>query len=334
MAEGEPAAGDGRAAADVAGDLATEILEGEGPLPEDCPLLLGRPAALLSGGLIGMDALFGEAAANAGHLVAHWLAPSTRASRRARELNGGRSLCQLGPEALNHSAVTASLDLCARFRAGAESFEELCRRDPGYEGRREDLQRSYFQVARASAVYVVAHRPLKAEDAGQPPLDLGGNLGWAAQMYVDRFKPVGEEEAQFCQLFLYDNSDEGNGEHCHDPTTMGRWSYWQAPNGRNGLLEGRWIPFGTDVPVLQRSHGAAWKTAPMPPQPTGFYAGIGSTSLGAGSGHEEALATLYEPRPEGQAPKAPRSGGKGGRKGEGKGRGRGSAAAASEEVDV
>jgi len=239
----------------------------------------------------------------------------------------------LWPEVLGNPQVQAALDRCAQLRGGAEDFEALCQRQPAYADRREDLQCCFFQVTRASAVYVVAHRLSKAEDAGLPPLDLGGNVGWAAQMYVDRFKPLGEEDSQHCQLYLFDNSDEGNPDHLHDAATAHRWSYWQVPNSRNGLVEGKWIPFGTpQAPSVHQSAATAWKSAALPPAPCGFYAGMGTTSLPwSCSGHEEAFANLYAPRAEGRAPKPSASRGEG--KGQGKGRGR-AAAREGEEVDV
>ncbi|CAE8589722.1 unnamed protein product [Polarella glacialis] len=300
----------------ISAELAGEILAGSelGNLPEDSALLLDKPAALLSGGLIGVDTLFGEAAAAAGHLVVHWVAPSTRVSKRAQELDGGGSLCRLGPEALGHPKVLAALDRCAKIRCGAASFEELCSKSSAYRERAENLQRCFFQVARASAVYVVAHRPAVADDAGLPRMDLTGDLGWAAQMYIDRFEPFGDENNSLLRLFLFDDAAAGSPEHLNDVTTARRWSFWQAPSSRNGLSEGCWTRFGVPEPVLHSTAASAWKAGAAPPAPFGFYAGLGASRMDwSCTRHDEALAQVYAARPEDRSLRK--------RKGVGKGKG-------------
>merc|ERR1712151_1169512 len=98
--------------------------------------------------------------------------------------------------------------------------------------------------------------------------DLGGDTGWAAQMYIDRFKPFGGEDNSQLRLFLFDNAEEGNPDHLNDATTAQRWTYWQAPTPRNGFTQGgRWTSFGTPEPVLHRTTASAWKAANSPPAP-------------------------------------------------------------------
>jgi hypothetical protein len=249
-----------------------------------------------------VETFFGEAASSGGHLVFHWTTPTSQASRRATELDNGGSVCPLSSELLEHPSVTAALDRCAQIRAGADTFATLCKQNPQYEERKQALQKAFFEVARASALYIVAHRVSKPDDAGLPVLDLGGNIGWAAQMYANRFAPGCNEDHLSCQLFLFDNAEEGNPDHLNDTETRCRWNYWQLPNGRNGIREGKWIPFGTDVPALQRSTTTAWKAHRGPPAPSGFYAGLGTTSLPwSCTLHAEALQEAYAglrcPRP-------------------------------------
>jgi len=314
-------------AADIGPQLANEMLQAPGTLPEDSELFLKKSAALMSTGALGVDICFGEAAFSAGHLVVQWMAPGTRASRRARELDRGRCLCPLTSETLGNSKVVAALDTCARLRAGADSFESLCCQHATYSERREELQRCFFQVARAASVYVVAPRLAKAEEAGLPPLDLGGSAGWAAQMYANRFSPIGEESVAMCRLFLFENPDKEDPSHRFDPATAYRWSYWQPPTPRNGQFEGRWVLFGTELPPLQRHATTAWKAELKPPEPEGLYAVLAPKQLPwSSSRHEEAVADVYAPRPKGERPKQGKGkGGKGLSKGEGKvnGRGRG-----------
>lgn len=304
----------GSSASAIAQGLSAAILQTAGTDQDDCELLLGRTAVLLSGGSLSMDGFFGEAAFEAGHGVVHWLAPGARPAKRAKDLDGGRSVCQLDPDLLADPRVTAALDCCARLRAGAQDFEALCHRQPSYRDRELALRRSFFQAARASAVYVVAHRLAKPDDAGCPPLDLGGDAGWAAQMYVNRFKPVGGEDMQHCQLFLFENVDKTDTRHRFDPSTAFRWSYWQLPTGRNGQIEGKFIPFGSPLPPLQRSTTTAWKAEQGPPAPEGFYAAFSPEQVPYScTRHAEALSAVYAPRPEGERPK----------KGKGKGKGKG-----------
>jgi len=296
----------------IAAKLATEILESSGNLPDNNDFLLGRPAALVNGGGMGVDSAFAKSAATAGHLVMHWLGPSTRASKYAQECNGGGNLCKLSSTELDHPKVTAALDRCAKIRCGASSFAELCQEKPKYAAREENLRRLYFLVARVTSVYIVAHRPSKADDPGQPPMDLGGDVGWAAQMYIDRFSPGGEEENSLLRLFLFDNAQEGNPEHLNDKTTARRWTFWQAPNSRNSFIFGKWLEFGQPVPVLHRTAASMWKSKDSPPPPRGFYAGLGTPSLDwSNTKHEEALVRMYEAPPEEETNSKPKGAGKG-----------------------
>lgn len=301
---------------DISSQLAAEILEGSGNLPGDSQFLLGRPAALFAGGDIGIDAAFAKKAAPASHHVMHWLGPSARASKHAQELNDGGSICRLDASALDHPKVTAALDRCARIRCGASDFNSLCQENPAYLARAESLRRCFFLVSRAFAVYVVAPRPAKADDPGQPPMDIGGDAGWAAQMYIDRFSPVGEEENSSLRLFLFDDAEEDNPEHINSKTTARRWTFWQAPTSRNGLSDGKWTEFGQPQPVLHQTAASAWKAKESPPPPCGFYACLGTRLLNwSHTQHAEALDQVYDAPPE--------EGSKGTGKGRGAGKGKG-----------
>mmetsp|Transcript_5564 Transcript_5564/g.10213 ORF Transcript_5564/g.10213 Transcript_5564/m.10213 type:complete len:345 (+) Transcript_5564:46-1080(+) len=283
-------------------ELSRQILDKieSGTFPDDSPLLVGtcKPAALLSQGLLGIDSLFGEAACAAGHLVVHWVAPGIRVSKKAQELMCGTSLCRLMQQDLDHAKVMTALDRCAQMRCGASSFENLCENFPVYKERSTSLKRCFFLIARVSALYVVAPRPTKPDDAGQPPLDLSGDIGWAAQMYVNRFKPVGNEENSNLKLFLFDNADEHNSDHLNDPDTARRWVFWQGPTSCNGLNFGKWVRFGQDRPMSHRETAGAWKAFPCVPPPRGLYAAMGSRAMqSTNSLHEEAIADMYAALP-------------------------------------
>jgi len=310
---------------DIATEFAAEILEGSGNLQSDSDFLMGTRAALLAGGGMGIDTAFAKKASRAGHLVAHWIGPSARASKSAQELNDGGNICRLGLSALDHPKVTSALDHCARVRCGASTFAELCQENPAYAARAENLRRCFFLVSRASAVYVVAPRPAKADDPGQPPMDLGGDAGWAAQMYIDRFSPLGEEENSLLRLFLFDDAEEGNCDHLNDQNTARRWTFWQAPTSRNGLSNGKWTEFGQPQPVLHQTAASAWKARDSPPPPFGFYACLGMRLLNwSCTEHVRALEQVYNAPPE------EGSKGKGRGKGKGKGKGRSGAETAQD----
>lgn len=62
------------------------------------------------------------------------------------------------------------------------------------------FRRNVFQVLWAEEVYAITWED---EDA-QYPLRIGGGTKWAAQVYIDRFEPLGTEPAAACKLFFYE----------------------------------------------------------------------------------------------------------------------------------
>ena len=230
--------------------LAEQIVRG--PVSTSKPLLL-------SGASDGADTLFGAAALRAGDDVVHFLGPGNAPSEVAR-CEQAASLHAVKKELIEHPTIVAALRDAATARGESDV-------SAWYES-----SRNFLQVRRVCAVYAVGYR---APDPA-PALDIGGGTGFAAQFYVDRFRPkvdsdsgLGGESVDQCQLYFYDDGTPGWAGCKVVEATHKKWSKWE-------ITMQAWVP-------MQGS---------PPPRPSGLYAGIGGTRLSPDG--ERAIAQVYE----------------------------------------
>lgn len=97
-----------------------------------------------------------------------------------------------------------------------------------------------FQVPDLHARIAVIWEDLEASY----PLRMGGGTKWAAQVYVDRFQPIGVEAAESCHLYLYE-------------VNSAVWKRWDC-------LAQAWTP--ASPPILSRTMSFAGIGTRTPPQ--------------------------------------------------------------------
>lgn len=165
------------------------------------PTIQLQPNTLVSGGAMGADRVFGRHAAQAGFAVIHLLGPSPFASASPQEQ------CVTVPNSL----------LTQTEPALRKAARHLCKPvpKPGYG--KKFVQRNYYQVRYADAVYAVGWKSTK-----KCLLDIEGGTGWSCQLYVNRFQPLGPEPASQCRLYFYEQQSN-------------QWLRWQP-------LSSEWEP--------------------------------------------------------------------------------------------
>ena len=178
-------------------------------------------------------------ALRAGDDVVHCLGPGTAPSEVAR-CEQAASLHAVKKELIEHPTIVAALRDAATARGESDV-------SAWYES-----SRNFLQVRRVCAVYAVGYR---APDPA-PALDIGGGTGFAAQFYVDRFRPkvdsdsgLGGESVDQCQLYFYDDGTPG----------------WAGCCGGNAQE------------MVQVGDHDGGRQCGSPPRPSGLYAGIGGT---------------------------------------------------------
>ena len=218
---------------------------------------------MLSGASPGADTLFGAAAGRAGHRVVHFLGPTNEPSEAAAR-EQARSLCHVKKATIEHATVSGALRAAAvaRLKPLPDAWAEEW----------YDSRRNFLQVRRADAVFAVGYRQPQSD----PPLDIGGGTGFAAQFYVDRFRAardaqsdLGGEPADGCKLYFYDDSSPGWSGCKIVPQTHKKWNAWD-------VRAQAWVPLSG-----------------KPPPPTGTWAGIGGTRLSPDG--ERAITALLAP---------------------------------------
>jgi len=229
---------------------------------------------LLSGASPGADTLFGEEALRRGHQVLHVLGPRNDPSAEAAQ-EQPQQLLRVNDELLDGPVVSASFNAAAKVRGISKPTRRLPQGGPnGTLEEWRDSRRNMLQVVGAQAVYAVAYRLNPSPHT--PELDVGGGTGLACQMYVDRFKPRGAEDASACRLFFYDDGAPGWDGCLKDAATHRRWNRWDP-------LRSSWIPLEMAPPMP----GGHSKESPA------LYAGIGATRLDPVYG-EKAIRSLYD----------------------------------------
>ncbi|CAK9092758.1 Hypothetical protein SCF082_LOCUS43643 [Durusdinium trenchii] len=102
------------------------------------------------------------------------------------------------------------------------------------------FRRNVLQALWADAMIAVIWEDLEASY----PLRMGGGTKWAAQVYVDRFQPIGVEAAESCHLYLYE-------------VNSAVWKRWDC-------LAQAWTP--ASPPILSRTMSFAGIGTRTPPQ--------------------------------------------------------------------
>lgn len=153
----------------------------------DVPELPQASLVLFSGGAKGVDALFDELMAQhaPGDRCIHW---SFDAHRNFTARPPGRVDI---PDAVAARIADPHLEVAAR---------QLGQSMPRNSAVKALFRRNVFQVLWADEVYVITWEDMDA----QYPLRIGGGTKWAAQVYIDRFEPLGSEPAAACKLFFYE----------------------------------------------------------------------------------------------------------------------------------
>lgn len=232
-------------------NLCRDIIAGQYKHPSS------EPPLCLSGASEGADETFGSAAMNAGHIVAHVMGPRNVPSQLCAATQAD-ALYNVSDEMLNNPLITSALGKAIVVRAGIASR---------MTGAVEDCRRNYLQVRQAEACLCVAYRHERSADV-MSKLDMGGGTGWAAQWYVDRFKPQGPEDPAECRLYLWDDGNSSAPGCLIDPATHLRWNLWRGDC---------WVPLGDgEAPPLSNFR---------------IYAGIGATRLSESG--QQAIHALY-----------------------------------------
>jgi len=234
---------------------------------------------LVSGGFQGADVLFGDAAANAGHVVVHILGPFNSATSKAA-IN--QHLCRLEPAQLDNDKVHQQWS------------DVMAKRDKNWQEQDYMSLRNLFQVQDVDAVYAVATRLPAEEQPEVPiPMDIGGGTGLAAQAYINRLGPNGMSIRRIpakcidndCvikgKLWLFDDcihTEKWKG--CLiDEKTNKKWSKWNFETQE-------WNPLG-DNESPNELPGAEQQLR---------YAGIGGRFINPAG--NIAIGKLYDPKYE------------------------------------
>ena len=163
------------------------------PLEKVLELCRGPPCKstlmLLSGGAEGVDAVFDDAMARFapfGQCI-HWSFSEHRAF--VARLEGRVNV----PDDVAQSVCDPHL------RAAAT---QLYQRTPSRKNWHvlSLFRRNVLQALWADAMFAVTWEDVQARYA----LRIGGGTQWAAQVYVNRFRPLGPEPAESCNLWLYE----------------------------------------------------------------------------------------------------------------------------------
>jgi hypothetical protein len=165
----------------------------------------------LSGGALGSDTAWGEAAKTLGHRVLHWSTPQHKSKLSEHEL-----VCLTQSQLLKADPAVhrANQTLQRRFQHHSPIFANVFRRN-------------WYQVAWTNSLYAIVNM-----DNNQK---IDGGTAWAVQMYIDRFL-YDKEDIATCQLFCYDQN-------------RNIWLSWR--NGWQGLNNlpksptGLWTGIGT-----------------------------------------------------------------------------------------
>lgn len=151
---------------------------------------------LFSGGAEGVDTVFDEVMSEHApeEPCFHWSFDAHRDFR-------ARPQCRVNlPESMAARIADPHLAVAAK-RLG-----QSMPRNPAV---RALFRRNVFQVLWADEVYVVTWED---PDASYP-LRIGGGTKWTAQVYIDRFEPIGIEPAAACKLLWYE-------------VNSGKWKVW------------------------------------------------------------------------------------------------------------
>lgn len=151
------------------------------------PALPSGGLTLLSGGAEGADALFDALMAehSPNGRCLHWSWQGHRGF--AARLEGRVDLPQdVAAQVADPWLITA-----------ARQLGQSVPKNPAVKAL---FRRNVFQVLWADAVYLITWE----DEEAKYPLRIGGGTKWAAQVYIDRFQPLGPEPAERCHLFLYE----------------------------------------------------------------------------------------------------------------------------------
>lgn len=170
-------------------------------------LNLTSPDVLLSGAAQGSDYKFGKYAHEAGHAVIHWSFDGHRSKCPPQHIV---QLTQNHLDDANKAVERANKTLKRRFPSSNPHVNKL-------------LQRNYYQVRWAQAVYAVGTID---------PLGLvEGGTGWATQMYMDRFLHL-EDYFEDCNLYVFDQKA------LKWMFWRGKWSEIEMPPTPHGVYAG------------------------------------------------------------------------------------------------
>jgi len=169
----------------------------------------------LSGGAIGADLTWGDAAEKAGHAVVHWTFFKHKSLAPARTL---------------HMLTTD--DLCDADPRLEQANLTLQRRWPIESGYVTNLlRRNWYQVGESDGCYAVA----ALDSSGK----VKGGTAWAVQMFIDRFDGAPCRCFLFCQTRGYWMRWERQWERCTPPPPRGVYagvgSRKLMPNGRDAI---------------------------------------------------------------------------------------------------
>jgi hypothetical protein len=137
-----------------------------------------------SGGALGADLAFGDAAKQAGHKIVHW-----HFQEKKRGLEDHAILNKVQLKFADPFLIKANQTL----RRGEFPYEK--------EYTNDLLRRNFYQVVQSDTLYAVSRRDTIEWHSDRGRMFMGGTA-WAIQMFIDKYK------GQACECYVFDMVEE------------------------------------------------------------------------------------------------------------------------------